>query len=141
LEDTKGHTPEVEPRWLKAITGKDRTFVDGMEIGRRAWNLKRAIFVPQGRHKKMELFSGYYYRPGASNCGFAPEPPVFDGSKWDWKNCKELYFSKEGVEQFKTHFYNVEGLNPDSGYPKRKTLEDLGMKHVADYLKSKDKLG
>jgi aldehyde:ferredoxin oxidoreductase len=136
-----GHTPEAEPKYLSAITGKNVTFDDGMEIGRRSWNIKRAIFVLQGRHKKMENFSGYYYRPGASYCGFAPELPIFDGAKWEWKNCKELYFSREGVDQWKTHFYNVEGWNPDSGYPTRKTLEDLGMKHVADLLQTKNKLG
>jgi aldehyde:ferredoxin oxidoreductase len=136
-----GHTPEAEPRFLKAITGKNHSFQDGLEIGRRAWNIKRAVFVMQGRHRKMENFSGYYYRPGASYCGFAPELPIYDGSKWEWQNCKELYFTREGVDQFKTHFYNLEGWNPESGYPKRKTLEDLGMKHVADFLQSKNKLG
>jgi aldehyde:ferredoxin oxidoreductase len=140
-KEKKGHTPEIEPKYLNAITGRKHTFNDGMEIGRRAWNLKRAIFVMQGRHKNMEHFTGYYYRPGASYCGFAPELPVYDGKKWEWQSCKELYFSKEGVETWKTHFYNVEGWDPDSGCPKRKTLEDLGLKHAADYLKSKGKLG
>jgi aldehyde:ferredoxin oxidoreductase len=137
----KGHTPEAEPRCLNAITGKNHTFQDGLEIGRRSWNLKRAIFVIQGRHKKMENFTGYYYRPGASYCGFAPELPIFDGSKWEWKNCRELYFTREGVDQWKTHFYNVEGWDPDTGYPRRKTLEELGMKRVADFLQSKNMLG
>ncbi len=137
----KGHTPEAEPRFLNAITGRNHTFQDGMEIGRRSWNLKRAIFTLQGRHKKMENFTGYYYRPGASYCGYAPELPIFDGSKWEWQNCKELYFTREGVDQWKTHFYKVEGWDPASGYPTRKTLEDLGMKHVADVLQSKNKLG
>ncbi|MBN2319191.1 MAG: hypothetical protein JXR49_08935 [Acidobacteria bacterium] len=136
-----GKTPEVEPRFLNAVTGRNQTFEDGMEIGRRAWTLKRAIFVLQGRHKNMENFSGYYYRPGASYCGYSPNLPIFDGSKWEIKNCKELYFTEDGVNQWKTHFYNIEGWNPDTGYPTRKTLEDLGMKHVADYLESKGKLG
>jgi len=137
----KGHTPEAEPRFLKAVTGRNHSFDDGIEIGRRTWNLKRAIFALQGRHKNMEKFTGYYYRPGASYCGFAPELPIYDGSKWAWTNCKELYFSDKGIEQFKTHFYNHEGWDPDSGYPKRKTLEDLNLKHVADLLQSKNKLG
>jgi aldehyde:ferredoxin oxidoreductase len=136
-----GHTPEAEPKFLNAITGRNHTFQDGLEIGRRAWNVKRAIFILQGRHKKMENFSGYYYRPGASYCGFAPELPIYDGSKWEWKNCKELYFTREGVDRWKTHFYNIEGWDPDSGYPTRKTLEDLDLKHVADLLQSKNKLG
>ncbi len=136
-----GHTPEAEPRYLNAVTGRNHTFEDGLEIGRRAWNLKRAIFALQGRHKKMENFAGYMYRPGASYCGFSPELPIYDGKKWDWQNCRELYLTREGVDNWKTHFYNIEGWDKDTGYPKRRTLEKLGMKHVADYLKSKNKLG
>ncbi len=136
-----GHTPEAEPRYLNAITGRNHTFQDGLEIGRRAWNLKRAIFALQGRHKNMETFNGYYYRPGASYCGFDAEKPIFDGKKWDWMNCKELYLTREGVEQFKNYYYELEGWNKDSGYPKQSTLEDLGIKGVAEVLKAKGKLG
>jgi hypothetical protein len=35
---------------------------------------------------------------------------------------------------WKTAFYKVEGWDPKTGYPARKTLEDLGLKHVADVL-------
>jgi len=136
-----GRTPNAEPEFLNAITGRGHSFDDGLEIGRRAWTLKRAIFVLQGRHKNMENFSGYYYEPGASYCGYSTTLPILNGDKWEFQNCRELYFSREGVDQFKTHFYNIEGWNPDSGYPTRKTLEDLGMKHVADFLESKGKLG
>jgi aldehyde:ferredoxin oxidoreductase len=136
-----GRTPTAEPTFLNAITGRNHSFNDGLEIGRRAWTLKRAIFVMQGRHKKMENFTGYHYRPGASYCGFYNNLPILTGDKWEIQNCRELYFTKEGVDQFKTHFYNVEGWAPDSGYPTRKTLEDLNMKHVADLLQSKNKLG
>ena len=31
-----GHTPEAEPLYLNAITGKNDTFEDGLEMGRRA---------------------------------------------------------------------------------------------------------
>jgi aldehyde:ferredoxin oxidoreductase len=139
--DGMGYTSEAEPRFLKAVTGRNHTFQDGIEIGRRAWNMKRAIFVMQGRHRDMEKFGGYMYRPGASYCGYSPELPVFDGTKWDWQNCRELYLEDKGVEQWKTNFYKVEGWDPQTGYPKRKTLEDLGMKQVADVLQAKNKLG
>jgi len=136
-----GHTSEAEPKYLNAITGRNDTFQDGLEIGRRAWNLKRAIFALQGRHRNMEKFTGYYYRPGASYCGYDTSKPIYDGKNWDWQDCKELYFTEDGVEQWKNHFYEVEGWDKDSGYPTRKTYEGLGMKKVADYMKSKNKLG
>jgi aldehyde:ferredoxin oxidoreductase len=139
--DGMGYTSEAEPRFLKAVTGRNHTFEDGMEVGRRAWNMKRAIFVMQGRHRDQEKFAGYMYRPGASYCGFSTELPLFDGAKWEWSNCRELFLEDKGLEQWKTNFYKVEGWDPQTGYPRRKTLEDLGMKRVADLLQSKNKLG
>ena len=67
--------------------------------------------------------------------------PVYDGSKWDWKPVRDMYLDEQGVEQWKTAFYKLEGWDPKTGYPNRKTLEDLGMKHVADVLQAKNKLG
>ncbi|HSW38532.1 MAG TPA: aldehyde ferredoxin oxidoreductase C-terminal domain-containing protein, partial [Acidobacteriota bacterium] len=136
-----GHTPEIEPKYINAVTGKNRTFDEHLEIGRRSWNLKRAIFAIQGRHKKMENFTGYYYKPGASYSGFFNILPVFDGKAWDWQDCRELYLSREGVDTFKTHYYRVEGWNEDSGYPTRKTLEGLDLKYAADHLEKQGKLG
>jgi len=136
-----GYTPEAEPRWLNAITGTNQTFMEGIEIGRRTINMMRAVHVLQGRHKNMEKFGGYYYRPGASYCGFYKELPVYDGKNWEWKDCNELYFTEKGVETFKEHFYKLEGWNLESGSPTRKTLEDLDIKYVADHLQSKGKLG
>jgi len=137
-----GHTPEAEPRWMKTVTGKDHSFAeDGIRSGRRIFSLLRAIYAMQGRHKNMEKFNGYYYRPGASYCGFYTERTVFDGREWDWQNCRELYFSDKGIETMKSHVYRLEGWNVDSGYPTRKTLEELDLKYVADYLQTKGKLG
>jgi len=139
--DGRGATPVAEPRFLNAVTGRNHTFEDGIKIGRRAWNLKRAIFVLQGRTREIEKFAGYMYKRGASMSGVATTIPVYDGSKWDWVNCRELYLDDKGVEDWKTAFYRFEGWDPQTGYPKRKTLEDLGLKHVADVLQAKNKLG
>jgi aldehyde:ferredoxin oxidoreductase len=136
-----GHTPELEPRYLNAITGRNHTFMDGIETGRRITNIIRSIFMLQGRHRKMEKFNGYYYQPGASYCGYYNVLPVYDGKNWDWQNCRELYFTEKGIESLKDHYYKLEGWNLESSYPTRKTLEDLDLKHVADHLQSKGKLG
>ena len=67
--------------------------------------------------------------------------PVYDGSKWEWKPVRDMYLDEQGVEQWKTAFYKLEGWDPKTGYPVRKTLEDLGMKHVADVLQAKKQAG
>ena len=95
----------------------------------------------QGRHRDMEKFSGFMYRPGASAASFGGGLPVFDGSKWDWMPVRDMFLEEQGVERWKTAFYQFEGWDAKTGYPNRKTLEGLGLKHVADVLQAKDKLG
>ncbi len=139
--DGRGATPQAEPRFLKAVTGKDFKFTDGIEVGRKIWNIMRAIWVLQGRHRDMEKFAGFMYRPGASSAALGGTLPIYDGSKWEWKSCTDLYLDEQGVEQWKTAFYKFEGWDPKTGYPTRNTLEGLGLKHVADLLQAKNKLG
>jgi aldehyde:ferredoxin oxidoreductase len=137
----RGASPQAEPVFIKAVTGNNLSFVDGIETGRKIWNLVRAIFVLQGRNRSVERFSGYMYKPGASCAHNQPSIPVYDGAAWDWKNCSDLYLSEEGVERWKTAFYEYEGWDTKTGYPRRETLEKLGLKHVADVLHGRGRLG
>ena len=54
--DKQGATPEAEPKFWNAVTGKNITFAEGMEIGRKIWNLDKSIWVLQGRHRDQEVF-------------------------------------------------------------------------------------
>ena len=81
------------------------------------------------------------YKPGASASGFTNNLPVYDGTNWKWQNCVDLYFDDKGVETWKTHYYKLEGWDPETGSPTRKTLESLGLKQVADILQKSKKLG
>jgi aldehyde:ferredoxin oxidoreductase len=139
--ENNGATPTLEPLFYNTVTGKNITFADGMEIGRKAWSLKRAILVLQGRNRDMEKFSGFMYRPGASFINVGGGVPVYDGSQWSWVPGDDMILDERGVEQWKTAFYKFEGWDAETGYPKRKTLEDLGLKNVADILQAKNKLG
>jgi aldehyde:ferredoxin oxidoreductase len=144
-----GFTPESEPRFLNAVTGKNLTFADGMEIGRKIWNLNRAIWVLQGRHRDMENFAGFMYTPAGSLAKYFqafgdianPAMPVYENGKWTATRLEDLYLDKSGVEQWKTHFYEFEGWDPNTGWPTRNTLEELGLKGVADALQSVGRLG
>jgi hypothetical protein len=37
-------------------------------------------------------------------CGFSTELPIFDGAKWEWNNCRELYLEDKGLEQWTGKF-------------------------------------
>jgi aldehyde:ferredoxin oxidoreductase len=106
-----GSTGEAEPKFLKAVTGKNFSFLDGIEVGKKIWNLDHAIWTLQGRHRDMARFAD-----------FVP-------------------LDKDGVEEFKTRFYTLQGWNTETGFPTRSTLADMELEHVADELEVQGKLG
>jgi aldehyde:ferredoxin oxidoreductase len=136
--NTSGITPEGEPMFWNAITGQNMSFADSMVVGRKIWNLDRAIWVLQGRHRDQEKFTGCMLKPGMA--GGTALPSYADG-KWSYQKMKDRFLKADSVEQFKTTYYGVEGWDPKSGWPTRATLEKLGMKNVADELAAKGKLG
>ena len=135
-----GPSPELEYRYYQAVTGNKKTFAETIEIGRKIWNMERAIRVMAGRHRDKEQFTPFMYMPGATFMSLGNKPVYQDG-KWSFEDQSDLYLEKAGVEAFKTHFYKVEGWDADNGWPTRKTLEELGMKKVADTMAGKGKLG
>jgi aldehyde:ferredoxin oxidoreductase len=135
-----GPSPELEHSYYQAVTGNKKTFADTMEIGRKIWNMERAIRVMAGRHRDKEQFAPFMYMPGATFMGLGNRP-VYENGEWSFQAQDDLYLEKSGVEEFKTHLYKLEGWNPDTGWPTRKTLEDLGMKKIADTMAAKSKLG
>ncbi len=135
--DRVGATPEAEPKFYNAVTGKNIIFADGMEIGRRIWNLDKAIWTLQGRHRDQEVFPDYVY----SKPSEAHIMPVYENGKWSYGVNAGRKLDKAKFEEWKTKFYEFEGWAPANGWPRRETLESLGLKKVADTLQSKNKLG
>ena len=133
--DLIGYTPEGEPKFFNAVTGKNISFADGVEIGRRIWNLDRAIWILQGRHRDMEKFSGYVHK--MPHFGVVP---AYEDGEWTIEQ-RSIILDEAKVEEWKTHYYKLEGWDTSSGWPTEATLEGLDLGYVADKLKSKGKLG
>ena len=108
-------------------------------MGRRIWNLDRAIWILQGRHRDTEKLSPFMFKPGAAKPDDAC--PVYSDEGWKFDKNLESYLDETGFETVKTRIYEFEGWDPDSGWPSRRTLEDLNLGFVADKLESKGKLG
>ena len=149
-----GFTPQAEPIFWNAVTGQNLSFVDGMEIGRKIWNLSNAIWALQGRHRDQLKLAPFTAKTGAAYGGCGTNKvrifvvgsavsnmfPVYEDGKWSYSDRKEIKMDPYGVEQFKTHFYLHEGWDPNTGVPTRATLESLGLGYVADELAAKGKL-
>ena len=128
----------AETKFLNAVTGKNFDFVDGLEMGRKIWNLDNAIWTLQGRHRDMVHFADYIYKQPLEAQAYMPARQ--DG-KWDYVNVQDRHLDKAKFEEWKTTYYKLEGWDPASGWPRRKELESMGMGDVADELEKNDKLG
>jgi aldehyde:ferredoxin oxidoreductase len=139
----RGITGEGEPRFFNAVTGNKFSFLDGMELGRKIWNLDNAIWTLQGRQRDMVHFSDYiYHLPYKGTGNYAKYYlPGREKGRWDYIRVNGRCLDKAMFEKFKTRFYSLEGWDTSSGWPKRGTLESLGLKFVADELEKKGKLG
>jgi len=136
--DCSGATPQGEPMFFNAVTGKNITFADGMELGRKIFTLDRAIWAIQGRHRDMEVFPDYMYTQGSRGVLL----PMYDDKTrtWSYATGTGRTLDRAKFEEWKTRFYALEGFNTASGRPTRKTLEDLGLKNVADVMQKKGAL-
>jgi aldehyde:ferredoxin oxidoreductase len=152
--DGKGLTPEFETRFFNDVTGKDLSWAEGLEIGRKISNFERAIWVMHGRHRDEEYFppfppyDSYVYHeeyPLLQNARLAagPQPGIMTVHKdgqWSEEDCA-FPLSKDRMDDFKTVYYELEGWDPKTGWPTRSTLEDCGIGYVADELERRDRLG
>ncbi len=136
--DRRGPTPEAEPRFWNAVTGKNLTFEDSMELGHKIYTLDRSIWTLQGRHRNMEIFPDYVYDQPTM---MGNDMPMYIDGKWKYDAGRGRKIDRAKFEDWKTRFYKFEGYNPENGWPTRNTLEEMGLNKVADTLESKGKLG
>ena len=132
--------------FFKAVTGKDISFIDTMEIGRKIFTLDRAIWTLQGRHRDMEKFhESVYSVPSQGVSMFAGQPPSYfmpvnEDGRWAYKNIVPRHLDRNRVEEWKDIFYELEGWDIQTGWPLKKTLEDLGLQGAAEELQKAGKL-
>ena len=142
-EDKRGLNGIGEPKFLNAVTGKNLSFLDGMKIGQRIWNLDNAIWTLQGRHRDMVHFSEYIYtKPYTGGPAKSPyKLPVMEDGRWTFSNVNGRLLDRSMFEEWKTRYYRLEGWGEDSGRPKRDTLSTLGLGRAADELEQRNILG
>jgi aldehyde:ferredoxin oxidoreductase len=142
-DDKIGSTGIVEPRYMKAVTGKDFSFEDGINLGRKIWNLDHAIWTLQGRHRDMVHFADNVYEKNPLFPADVPNAymPGKENGKWDYYGYSYRTLDRNKFDEFKTRFYHLQGWDTATGYPTRAALEPLGLGYVADELEAYGKLG
>ncbi len=137
-ENNSGMSPEAESKFYNAVTGKNISFVDGMQMGRKVWNIQNAIWTLQGRHRDMVKFADYYHEQPLKR--HSPVPALIDG-QWTFADVTGRKVERDKFEEWKTIYYQLEGWDPKTGWPSRATLEELNLGNVADILEKNGKLG
>ena len=141
--DKIGPTGIAEPKYIKAVTGKDFSFLEGIDLGRKIWNLDHAIWTLQGRHRDMVHFADNVYEKHPLFPADVPNAymPGKENGKWDYYGYSYRTLDRSKFDEFKTRFYHLQGWDTATGYPTRSALEPLGLGYVADELEKNGKLG
>jgi aldehyde:ferredoxin oxidoreductase len=134
-----GSTGKAEPGFLRAVTGRTISFLKGIQLGRKIWNLDHAIWTLQGRHRDMVQFADYVYT--IPNERKDKSWTMYKDGKWAASSVGPRVVDRQQFEEFKTVFYELQGWDPSSGYPRRSTLTSLGLGCVADELDKAGRLG
>ncbi len=133
-----------EQVFWNAVTGDRLSFEQGIELGRRIWNLDNAIWVLQGRHRDMVRFAPYIYENRFTKGEILPFyfwPCRDKDGTWRYADVMGRAIDFDKFEEWKTIFYRLEGWDTKTGWPLRNTLEKMELDHVADALEAVGKLG
>jgi aldehyde:ferredoxin oxidoreductase len=133
-ESMEGYSPEAEQRFYQAVTGTGMTFEQGMELGRKIWNLDRTIWVLQGRHRDLEVPPDYVFEVPTD---YVNVLPTRENGKWTYNENLGRKLDRERFEDWKTRYFEFEGWDPATGWPLPATLEKLGLSQAARELEQK----
>lgn len=142
--DKIGMTGKLEDDYWKAVTGKTLSFEAGIELGRKIWNLDNAIWTLQGRRREMVKMAKYIYTQDAAAWAlgtFFPLPIHKADGTWEYQSVTGRHLDESKFEEWKTLFYKLEGWDEKTGWPTKKTLDELGLSEVASALDVAGKLG
>jgi aldehyde:ferredoxin oxidoreductase len=116
MEEGLGGVPRMA-EVLSAISGVDFSEDRLHKACDRIYNIERAYLVKHGIRRKDDVPPRHFL-----------EMPIPDGPS------KGQTIDREKFEALKDAFYELRGSDKKTGAPKRETLEQLGLKYVADDL-------
>jgi aldehyde:ferredoxin oxidoreductase len=115
--------PSLLAKLYSYATGISMTMQESMKAGERIWNIEKAFNVRLGLSKKDDRLPKR----------ILTEPAT--GGPYKGMKCED-YFEPMLIEYYKAH-----GWDPETSWPTRSKLEDLGLKYVADELEAVGRIG
>ena len=108
----------VSSEMYNAITGNNYYFEEQNERWGVAWTLARCIHAREGRRKEHDL-------------------SVLEDEAYSKRYIDAYPGGREGYKQGIEEYYEARGWDPETGIPRRSTLEKMGLKNVADEMEQK----
>jgi aldehyde:ferredoxin oxidoreductase len=109
---------------VAAVTGIPFDEASLYEIGERVCGMERAIVVRDGRTRETDAIPDFFF-----------EVPIPDG----YQEGRKL--DRKKFEKMKDEYYALRGWDIATGFPRRSTLEKLGMTEVASQMGQIKRLG
>ncbi|MEM1542365.1 MAG: aldehyde ferredoxin oxidoreductase N-terminal domain-containing protein [Candidatus Bathyarchaeia archaeon] len=106
--------PFAGSRIFSAVTGINITHEEMLSAMNIIFNIERCIHVREGRRREHDWYTD----------------ATFETPTWAWT-------SKEEFRRVMDEYYTLRGWDPNTGIPRRSTLEKLGLKKIADELETK----
>jgi aldehyde:ferredoxin oxidoreductase len=109
---------------VAAVTGIPFDEAGLYEVGERICDLERAIVVRDGRTRATDAIPEFFFKV-----------PVTDGPQ------KGQKLDKKKFEKMKDEYYALRGWDVATGFPRRSTLEKMGLSDIASQMGKIKKLG
>ena len=123
--------PTIENQLYEAVTGRQMDEAGLHEIGRRVYNLQRAIHIREGRKAReddvLEEFN--YTHPLKSD--FGNPDCLVPGSNGETFSRKGMVVDRGAFERMKDEYYEFRGWDVKTGLQTKASLEALGLGDVA----------
>ena len=116
MEEGSGGIPRMA-ELLTALTGVDFSEERLHKVCDRVYNVERAYLAKMGLTRDDDVAPHHFY-----------DQPIPEGPS------KGLTLDRQKFEELKDIFYELRGGDKKTGFPKRETLEGMGLKYVADDL-------
>ena len=133
--------PTLESQLFSAVTGTETDEAGLYRMGERVFNQQRAVLIRDGRRGREDdrLPDDWHDEPLKKGV-MDPDclVPDKDGKPVSRKGA---VVDRQEFERMKEEYYVIRGWDATTGLPTRRTLEDLGLKDVADDLGRRGMLG